>query len=278
MAIKDLAVAYNGSTNARAAIVFACQMGRKYGAAITGLHVRAPVQLDPQVRRWTPTSVLEGLEKAAEESVAAIEASFRETVAAEGFEGPVEWVVEEGPVNDHLAALGRYHDLLVIGQFSEPEDKRVRVRVEDLVQRLGGPLIVVPNGYTVRPFSEYAAVAWDGSRAAARALRDAMQILETKARLDVVRVRAEPKAKEEEAPAGRDLIRLLEGHGIEARRVALTAPRDKVGQAILGYCDEQQPDVLVMGAYGHARLREELFGGVTRHILRYMTVPVLMSH
>ena len=167
----------------------------------------------------------------------------------------------------------------MIGQFSEPEDRtRVRVRVEDLVQRLGGPLIVVPNGYSVRPFNEYAAVAWDGSRASARALADAMQILETKKKLDVVSVSAAaPKAAEQPAP-GRDLIGHLQHHGIEARKVVLTAARDKVGQAILGYCAEQQPDVLVMGAYGHARLREELFGGVTRHILQNMTVPVLMAH
>jgi nucleotide-binding universal stress UspA family protein len=70
----------------------------------------------------------------------------------------------------------------------------------------------------------------------------------------------------------------LKRHGIAAQRVALSASREGVGATILDYCKAQDADVLVMGAYGHARLREELFGGVTRHVLQNMTVPVLMSH
>jgi nucleotide-binding universal stress UspA family protein len=58
----------------------------------------------------------------------------------------------------------------------------------------------------------------------------------------------------------------------------LSASREGIGATILGYCGETDPDVLVMGAYGHARLREELFGGVTRHILENANVPVLMAH
>ena len=117
-----------------------------------------------------------------------------------------------------------------------------------------------------------------------------MQILETKQRLDVVTVAGKGKgggkgkagAKEagkEAAPGGGlDILTHLKRHGIAAQRVALTASREGVGATILDYCREQDADVLVMGAYGHARLREELFGGVTRHVLQHMTVPVLMSH
>ena len=279
MAIKDLAVAYNDSSNSKAALSFAIQMCKKYDAALTGLHVRLPLSLEPQVRRWMPKGVLESLHKAGDDSLRGIEAGFRETLAASDFTGPVSWVVEEGQTNDHLARLSRYHDLLVIGQFSEADDQnRLRVRAEDLVNRSGRPLIVVPNGYRVRPFEETAAVAWDGSRPAARALADAMQILETKQRLDVVRVTA-PGHDETQNPApGRDILRHLARHGIDARRIRLSATKDRIGAAILQHCGESQPDVLVMGAYGHARLREDLFGGVTRHILQNMNVPVLMAH
>jgi len=277
MAIKDLAVAYNGSTNAKAALSFAIQMCKKYDAALSGLHVRAPVALEPHVQRWTPKSVLDSLREAADESLRNIEKSFRDVVAEEGFQGEAEWIVEEGPTNDHLARLARYYDLLIVGQFSEPnESQRTTVRAEDLVHRAGKPVIIVPHGYKVRPFEEYAAVAWDGSRAAALALQDAMQILETKKRLDVVSVGAE-KSRAEALP-GRDIMRHLKRHGIDARRVTLTGSRDSIGSTIMNYCTENKPDVLGMGAYGHARLREDLFGGVTRHTLKNMTVPVLMAH
>jgi nucleotide-binding universal stress UspA family protein len=279
MAIKDLAVAFNGSGNSKAALAFAIQMCRKYDAALTGLHVHLPLTLEPQLQRWTPKKVLESLKTAGEEGVRSIETEFRDEVAAAGFEGAVDWVVEEGQINEHLARLSRYYDLLVIGQFSEAGDKkRVTVRAEDLVLRSGKPLLIVPNGYQVQAFEEYAAVAWDGSRPAARALSDAMQILETKKRLDVVRVVAEGQPPPPDSDAARSVIRHLRRHGIDARRVGLSASKDGVGPAILGHCAENRPDVLVMGAYGHARLREELFGGVTRHILRNMNVPILMSH
>ncbi|MEM7225961.1 MAG: universal stress protein [Pseudomonadota bacterium] len=279
MAIKDLAVAYNDSSNSKAALAFALQMCRKYDAALSGLHVRLPLNLEPQVRRWMPKEVHESLVKAGDEAVAEIEAGFREAVAASGFAGEVAWHVEEGQTNEHLARLARFHDLLVIGQFSEAGDnKRLRVRAEDLVLRSGKPLIVVPNGYEVRPFQEFAAVAWDGSRPAARALSDAMQILETKKRLDVVRVAAPGHGTPPSVPPGRDILRHLARHGIEAKRVRLSAAKDGIGAAILDHCAQSQPDVLVMGAYGHARLREDLFGGVTRHILQHMNVPVLMAH
>lgn len=277
MAIKDLAIAYNGSTNAKAALSFAIQMCNKYDAALNALHVRAPVGLEPHIQRWTPKNVLDSLQAAADESLRNIEQSFHEIVAETGFKGQADWIVEEGQTNDHLARLARYYDLLVIGQFSEPDDiQRTMVRAEDLVHRAGKPVIIVPNGYTVRPFQEYAAVGWDGSRTAARALQDAMQILETKKRLDVVSVGAE-KPRSEVLP-GRDIIRHLKRHGIDARRVTLTGTREGIGETIMNYCTENKPDVLVMGAYGHARLREDLFGGVTRHILKNMTVPVLMAH
>ncbi len=278
MAIKDLAVAFNGSTNSTAALLFAVQMCKKYDATLTGLHVHMPLTFEPQVRRWMPKPVMDSVREADEEGLRSIAAGFKEAVAAAGFEGAVDWITEKGQTNDRLAGLARYYDLLVIGQFSEADDdKKVRVRAEDLVLRSGKPLIIVPNGYQVRDFEEYAAVAWDGSRPAARALADSMQILETKKRLDVVRVGPRKPAAETVAP-GRDIIRHLRRHGIDARDITLTASKDKVGPAILGYCAENGPDVLVMGAYSHTRLREDLFGGTTRHILQNMTVPVLMSH
>jgi nucleotide-binding universal stress UspA family protein len=75
-----------------------------------------------------------------------------------------------------------------------------------------------------------------------------------------------------------DVVTYLSRHGINAKLTNLSASREGVGATILGYCSETDPDILVMGAYGHARLREELFGGVTRHILENANVPVLMAH
>jgi nucleotide-binding universal stress UspA family protein len=231
------------------------------------------------VGRWISDDVLETLTTAVEEENAAIEAKFKEKVALEKFKGSVELIVEEGSPIELLSRAGRYYDLLLIGQFLYSTDEDQRLRADELVLRSGRPIIIVPNGYKVRPFSEHAVIAWNGSRPAARALSDAMQILETKSRLDVVTVTSEgDEADSKDVSPSNDILRHLNRHGIEAKIVKLSAPRGSHGPAITEYCSKVNPDVLVMGGYGHARLREELFGGATQHVLRHMNVPVFMSH
>lgn len=279
MAIKDLAVCYNGSSNAKTALGFAVQMAKKYDAALTGFYVGTPVSFEGEVMRWVSKDVMASLEQAQDQIGQSMAESFQAEIEAAGFTGPTDWLAASGQPNGLIARAARYFDLMLIGQFSEADQDKRHVRAEDLVTRAGPPMVIVPAGYAVRPFQEYAVVAWDGSRVAARALSDAMQILETKKRLDLVTVGAKGgAAKTGEGPAGLDILRHLERHGIEARGVALTASRDGVGPTLLDYCRQEQPDVLVMGAYGHARLREDIFGGVTRHVLRNTPVPLLMAH
>ncbi len=278
MAIKDIAVSYNGSENADAALQYAVQMSKKYDAALTGLFVKSPVRFEGTVEHWISDDVLKSVKNAEREVSQAIEARFRDKIAAEEFKGPVDWLFEEGHPNDLLARCARYFDLLLMGQFSDADNAKRQVRAEDIVLRSGKPLIVVPHGYQVHPFKEYAVVAWDGSRPAARALTDAMQILETKKRLDVVTVGEKGDPGGHGLSSNPGIIRHLERHGIDARPITLTASRDGRGATIIKYCEENDPDVLVMGALGHARLRENLFGSLTRHILRHMKVPVMMAH
>ena len=276
MAIKDLAVAYNASANADAALRLAVQMCQKYGATLTGVHAHAPARFESRIERWVSASVLESLRQGEAEAVRAIEATFRARVAEVGFTGETCWASEEGQPNAVLARRARFHDVLLLGQFSAPGDARRPVRAEDLVLRAGRPLVVVPNNYAVRPFEEHAVIAWDGSRPAARALSDAMQILETKRRLDVLSVvSGDTKRAPSTAP---DVVRHLKRHGVEAREVMVEASQEGVAATILGYCAEQNPDLLVMGAYGHAKLREDLFGGVTRSVLEAAPIPLLMAH
>lgn len=277
MAIKDLAIAYNGSSNADKALRFALQMSEKYGAEVTALHVHAPLQHESTIARWASKAVLDSLRQTDRDALEGVEQKFRQQLAEAGIKSAVDWVVETGPANEHLSRMARCHDLLLIGQSSEPGEKRHHVRAEDLVVRMGRPLLVIPANYELRPFSERAVVAWDGSRPASRAVSDAMQILETKNRIDVVTVG--PKSRTGETSAGDSrVIRHLRCHGVDAEHIYLEAGKVSVGAAILDYCDKVQPDVLVMGAYGHARLREDLFGGVTHQILNRMNVPVLLSH
>lgn len=279
MAIKDLAVAYNGSNNSDTALQFAIQMCKKYDTALTGLYAHTPAGFEKKIEHWISDDVLQALKNASEEGYRSIEDSFKKATGSSEFSGSVDWFSEEGQPNTVLARAARYYDLLLIGQFSGPSETERPVRAEDLVLRAGTPVIIVPKDYEVHEFSEYAVVAWDASRAAARALCDAMHILETKKRLDVVTVRSDKHdTTDESASQSHDIIRHLKRHGVDAQHVYLSADRGGRGATILDYCGQNKPDVLVMGGYGQTRLREELFGGVTTHVLQNMNVPIFMSH
>jgi nucleotide-binding universal stress UspA family protein len=158
-----------------------------------------------------------------------------------------------------------------------------------LLERAGKPIIIIPANYKVRPFKEQGAVAWDASRSASRALTDAMQILETKKKLDILTVKPDGEEARHGDMPERDIVIHLKRHGVDAKRVVLEAEAHGIGvvleaeahgigQAILAYCAKSDPDVLVMGAFGRSKFGAVLFGSVTLHILENMNVPLLMSH
>ena len=119
-------------------------------------------------------------------------------------------------------------------------------------------------------------VCWDGSRAATRAVADAMPFMEKAKQVEVVLVTAKG-FKTDEAP-GADLAQHLARHNLKVTLKRITSPDIDVASTILSYAADSSADMIVMGGYGHSRLREFVLGGVTRGILESMTVPALMSH
>ncbi|MGD9785992.1 MAG: universal stress protein [Hyphomicrobiaceae bacterium] len=279
MAIKDLLVAYDGNEASQRALEFATQMGRKYGATVTGLTVSRPEPFESHLRKWIPDNVKESMVTARLEATRSIETRFREQLAQMGHTGETQWLVEEGQPDLTLARSARFFDILVIGQFITAFTTEHRsVDPQELLQRAGKPIIIVPRDYKVKSFREVAAVAWDGSRHAARALTDAMQILETKKKLFILTARADKQSRDIGELPGLDLQVHLKRHGVDSEIVHFDTTAHGIGPAILERCAEIDPDVLVMGAYGRAKFGAQMFGGVTRYILQHHKVPVLLSH
>lgn len=280
MAIKDLLVAYDGNEASEKALEFALKMASKYGAMVTGLKVNTPPKFDSHVRRWMPEDVLKSMAEAQTEASAAIKEKFDSHVAASGFKGETGWLVEEGQPDIMLARAARFYDLLLIGQFESAfrADMHRTVDPKELLLRAGKPVIIVPKNYSVRDFKETAAVAWDGSRFAARALTDAMQILETKKSLDVLIARQSQSSDSKNRMPGLDIFVHLQRHGVSANEVTLLTTNTTLADAILDHCAKTDPDVLVMGAYGRGNFSSALFGSLTRTVLERQNVPVLLSH
>ena len=177
---------------------------------------------------------------------------------------------------DQLGRLGRRFDLVVIGQ---PERERAvpdEVVNEGVLFESGRPVIFVPFIQKAGLKLDRVMVCWDGSRAAARAIADAMPFLQKAKQVEIVMVSgAKPKNDE---IAGVDLGQHLARHGLKVDVKRITSPEIDVASTILSYAADSSADLIVMGGYGHSRLREFILGGVTRGLFESMTVPALMSH
>ncbi len=215
----------------------------------------------------------------AEEKTAAL---FREETARAGIDA--EWQdagsqgVETDPV-ESLVHQAHTTDLIVIGQ-TPPDGGSIGIP-QDLPERLilmcGRPVLIVPYTGKFTTFGERVLVGWKDGRESTRALHDAIPILRRSHRVQLLRVLM---ARDGGTPAGlpTHLVSFLAGHGIKARPEEILAPDFPLGDLLLNHACEEGSDLLVMGAYGFTPNGRPVLGKTARHILRHMTLPVLMSH
>jgi nucleotide-binding universal stress UspA family protein len=175
-----------------------------------------------------------------------------------------------------LGRIARRFDLVVVGQAEGNKTVPVEVVDEGVLFESGRPVIFVPFIQKAAFKPGRVMLCWDGSRAATRAIADSMPILHKVKQIDVVIIAA-GKAKDNEIP-GADLGQHLARHKLKVDVKRITSPDIDVASTILSHAADSSTDMIVMGGYGHSRLREFVLGGVTRRILESMTVPVLMSH
>ena len=177
---------------------------------------------------------------------------------------------------DKLGRMGRRFDLVVVGQPEREKSVPEEVVDEGALFDSGRPVIFVPFIQTGGLKLDRVMVCWDGSRAATRAIADALPFLRKAKQVEIVMV-ANGRSKSDEIP-GSDLGQHLARHGLKVEVKRITSPDIDVASTILSYAADSSADMIVMGGYGHSRLREFVLGGVTRGILETMTVPALMSH
>ena len=174
-----------------------------------------------------------------------------------------------------FAQIARRFDLAVVGQAQREGGASDELMVEGALFESGRPLVVVPyiqkRGLTL----ERVLACWDGGRTAARAIGDAMPFLERAKAVDIVIVAEERKNDE---ITGANMSEHLARHGIAANVKRIARGGLGIEDVVLAYAADSGADLIVMGGYGHSRLREFILGGATRGILAAMTVPVLMSH
>ena len=180
---------------------------------------------------------------------------------------------------DAAAAIGatsRLYDLAIVLQPEAERETFDNTIPSEILFQAGGPVLFVPHIFRGAFRTRRIGICWDGSRLAARAMRDARPFL---ARADALVAISINGAESVPMDASSErLARHLSQAGLSIRIIDLPASRSEIQPSILSLAADEGLDMLVMGAYGHSRLQEGILGGVTREMLETMTVPTLMSH
>jgi nucleotide-binding universal stress UspA family protein len=178
-----------------------------------------------------------------------------------------------------MVPLARCSDLVVVGQT--PPEQFGSAVARDFPQQLllhaGRPLLIVPHAGRIETVGRKVLVAWTSSRETASAVAGALPMLQRARTVDVVCFAPNEDAANADRMQFDDNLRWMRRHGVSPDGRIEIGPSD-AGEALLSRAADQSADLIVMGGYGHARLREFVLGGVTRTVLSSMTVPVLMSH
>lgn len=280
MALKDILVNLDATAASAARLDLACALARKHEARLTGLFVVDISVAAMAGAEGGGAALAELIEIMRRDGLAAAkvaEDAFREKTRKEGV--AAEWRMVEGVAPQQVALQGRYADLIVVGQDS-PEDGAPAAGplLEAALFTSGRPVLVVPFAGRFETLGQRVLIGWNAKREAARAVHDALPLMKGAHSVSVLVVNPQPGTDLHGEEPGADIAQHLARHGVTVTVERVVAPDLGADDALLNRAAESGADLIVIGGYGHSRLRELVLGGVTRGLLRHMTVPVLMSH
>lgn len=275
MAVKSILVHVTNSDQGRRRAEAAFALAVAHDAHVNGLGISPEVSLPSIAGTRIPDSVLRDVEARQRAEQDETRKQFEAAADRAGLSGRIGWLEGRGIPSEVAGLHARYADLTIIGQQPPSGPDIVEESFADrMVLRSGRPVVVFPHVGAPNPPGRRILIAWNASREAARAVGDAMPLLERSDQVTVLSVNPEGIG---DLP-GADIARHLARHDIRADVQHSTASQIDAGDVLLNHVADHGIDLVVMGAYGHSRLREMVLGGVTRHLLAHMTVPVLMSH
>jgi nucleotide-binding universal stress UspA family protein len=241
-------------------------------AHLVGLFTRPPHVTPPAiVGRAASAAFLREMEAGLRDQEQVVKAEFDNAVAKAGLSA--EWLHHDGEIMDGLAYNSHVSDLLVVSQTPAEtvEDILTGNRPDHAMLVAGCGTLIVPHREAPVQIGRQVLIAWERTREACRAVHDALPILRRAASVTILTCRAS-----RERP-GQVLRAQLERHGVRAEVRADYGKSDEVGEIIVEHAAELSADLIVMGGYGHSRLREMVLGGTTQYMLSRSTVPLLMS-
>jgi nucleotide-binding universal stress UspA family protein len=251
----------------------AISLAMAHQSHLIGVFTKSPhLTPAPIVGRGASSAFLREMEAGLREQEQDVKAEFDAATSKAGLSA--EWRHHDGEIVEGLAYHSHVADLLIVSQTPREtvEDIVTGNRADHVMLVAGCGTLIVPHREGPAETGNRVLVAWTRTHEAARAVRDALPILRVASSVTILTCRAS-----RERP-GQAIKAHLQRHGVKADVRNDYGANDEIGEVVLAHAEELSADLIVMGAYGHSRLREVVLGGTTSHILSHATVPVLMSH
>lgn len=273
MALADILVHLDDTTGCSARLDVAIDLAVRFSARLTGLYVITHQYYQPR-------------KGSAEKGAESVRQLFVQKVAMAGIESRwqcVDWSVIGVGMTEIINHHAHYTDLLVVGQTAHgAPGKASKDSPDDLPERLvlgaGRPVLVVPYAGSFAAVGKRVLVAWKAGRESTRAVNDALPILKRAERVDILAINSSETYEDDGEILCANICEHLERHGVKAEAERMVVSSTSVGDALLNRTCEEGFDLVVMGAYAHTPQGKMALGSVARHLLKQMTVPVLMSH
>jgi len=275
--IKDLIVNLAVGESRGDPGAYAVSIAEAFGAHVAAIAFAHDPVVPATLMGGVPADFIESQREEAEGAASVAIARFEEAARRAGVSAESRLLAATiAEASDQFGRMARRFDLAVVGQAEPEKASPEELIAETTLFESGRPVLLVPyiqkNGFKLGKVL----VCWDGSRSAARAAGDAAPFLARAEEIEIVIVAGE-RGKSDEIP-GADIGQHLARHDLKVDVKRIVATDSDVANTILSYVADSAADLIVMGGYGHSRLREFILGGVTRGILEAMTVPTLMSH
>lgn len=278
MSYRDITVHLTLDPRNAARTQLAIGMARRFGARVSGLYTMPPPNVPYYMGEYIPTELIQKQMDEAQRSSVGAKDEFLSICSNAGIEH--RWMASDLAPVEALRLASRACDIVLVGQPDpNPTDPSAipygtDVLPHELALQAGRPVLAVPHAGAAAEVGRRVLVAWNGKREAARALHDAMPLLRGAEVVHIVTIGAERKGR---TPMS-EIAGHMQRHGLRLETAIITGNGQKVGMALLVEAQSRGADLMVMGAFGHSRLREMVFGGVTETVLANMTLPVLLSN
>ncbi len=272
--MKSILVQVDTSVACRNRLAISLDLAQAFDAHLTALHITPSYTVPVYAEAPVGPDIIEAVRQAGRNYSSKAKKLLENLNTGYGVE--TSWRSVEGDIVTSLCSHAHCADVAILGQYNpaDPRDANPGV-VEHVLIEAGRPCLVVPYIEDSYDLMSTVLVAWNGTRESARAVKDALPILRKARRVELLWIN--PKHEPNENDGG-NVRTYLSRYGINVELSRLHNQEIPAADMLLSHAADVSAELIVCGAYGHTRLREKILGGVTRHLLEHMTVPVLMSH